>query len=66
MGRDYTTVRYRRELTGDAVYIHEVIGGENVWKYAVHHSGPDGDIGTATDLGTAKEMAFAFMTESVQ
>ncbi|SEP14591.1 hypothetical protein SAMN04487948_11687 [Halogranum amylolyticum] len=43
MGRDYTTVRYRQEHTRSAVYINEVIDGENVWKYSVHHSG-----GTAT------------------
>ena len=65
MGRDYTTVRYRQEHTRSAVYINEVIDGENVWKYSVHHSGRDGDLGTAVDLETAKEMAFAFMSESV-
>jgi hypothetical protein len=65
MGRAYTTVRYRQEHTGDAVYITEVIDGGNVWSYGVHHSGHDGDLGTAEDLETAKELAVAFMNESV-
>ena len=65
MGRDYTTVLYRQEQTRRAVYIHEVIDGENVWRYTVHHSGRDGDLGTTTDLETAKEIAFAFMNDSV-
>ena len=65
MGRDYTRVLYRQENTGSAVYINEVIDGKNVWKYYVHHSGQDGDLGTAVDLETAKQMAFAFMNESV-
>ncbi|WP_241966749.1 hypothetical protein [Haloplanus aerogenes] len=65
MGRDYTTVLYRQEHTRDAVYINEVIDGENVWKYAVHRSGRDGDLGTAADLEAAKEIAFAFMDNSV-
>jgi len=65
MGREYTTVLYRQEHTRGAVYINEVIDGENVWKYIVHHSGWDGDIGTTADLETAKRMAFAFMNESV-
>ena len=64
MGRDYTTVLYRQEHTRSAVYINEVIDGENVWKFSVHHSGRDGDLGTAADLETAKQMAFAFMNES--
>jgi hypothetical protein len=53
MGREYTTVRYRQENTRRAVYINEVIGGENVWRYYVHHTGLDGDLGTADDLETA-------------
>lgn len=65
MDRDYTTVLYRQELTRSAVYINEVIDGENLWKYSVHHSGRDGELGTAADLETAKQMAFAFMNESV-
>jgi hypothetical protein len=65
MGRDCTTVLYRQEHTGSAVYINEIIDGRNVWEYNVHHSGWDGDLGTAVDLETAKEMAFAFMNESV-
>jgi hypothetical protein len=65
MGRDYTTVLYRQEHTRNAVYINEVIGGDNVWKYMVHRSGRDGDLGTAADLETAKGIAFAFMEESV-
>jgi hypothetical protein len=64
MGRDYTTVLYRQEDTRSAVYINEVIDGENVWKYNVHRSGLDGDRGTTPDLETAKEMAVAFMSES--
>jgi len=65
MGRDYTTVLYRQEHTRSAVYINEVIDGRNVWEYHVHHSGRDGDLGTAADLETAKGMAFAFMNDSV-
>ncbi|MFO7925499.1 MAG: hypothetical protein ACQET5_08465 [Halobacteriota archaeon] len=65
MGREYTTVLYRQEHTRSTVYLNEVIDGENVWKYNVHHSGHDGDLGTAADLETAKQMAFAFMNESV-
>ena len=65
MGRDYTTVLYRQEHTRSAVYINEVIDGGNVWEYNVHHSGRDGDLGTAADLETAKQIAFAFMNESV-
>jgi hypothetical protein len=65
MGRNYTTVLYRQEGTRNAVYINEVIDGSNVWEYAVHRSGRDGDLGTAADLETAKEIAFAFMEESV-
>jgi len=65
MGRDYTTVLYRQEHTRSAVYINEIIDAENVWKYTVHHSGRDGDLGTTADLETAKQVAFAFMNESV-
>jgi hypothetical protein len=65
MGRDYTTVLYRREDTRSAVYINEVIDGDNVWEYIVHRSGRDGDLGTAADLETAKGIAFAFMNDSV-
>ena len=65
MGRDYTTVLYRQEHTRRAVYIHEVIDGENVWEYTVHRSGRDGDLGTTADLETAKQIAFAFMNDSV-
>jgi hypothetical protein len=65
MGRDYTTVLYRQEHTRDAVYINEVVDGENVWQYSVHHSGRDGDIGVADDLEAAKRMALAFMNEPV-
>jgi hypothetical protein len=64
MGREYTTVLYRQEHTGGAVYINEVVDGENVWRYSVHHSGRDGDIGVADDLEAAKELALAFMNES--
>lgn len=64
MGRDYTTVIYRQEDTRSAVYINEVIGGENVWKYSVHHSGGGGDLGTTEDLEAAKEIALAFINES--
>ncbi|MDG5775118.1 hypothetical protein VB773_20555 [Haloarculaceae archaeon H-GB2-1] len=63
MGRDYTTVLYRQEHTRSAVYINEVIDGRNVWEYNVHHSGRDGDLGTAADLETAKQIAYAFMNE---
>lgn len=63
MGRDYTTVLYRQEHTRKAVYINEVIDGRNVWEYDVHHSGRDGDLGTAADLETAKQIAYAFMNE---
>ena len=65
MGRDYTTVLYRQEHTGRAVYIHEVIDGENVWEYTVHRSGRDGDLGATADLETAKQIAFAFMNDPV-
>ena len=65
MGRDYTTVLYRQEDTRSAVYINEVIDGDNVWEYIVHRSGRDGDLGTAADLETAKGIAFAFMNDSV-
>ena len=65
MGRDYTTVLYRQEHTRRAVFINEIIDGENIWRYYVHHSGRDGDLGTATDLETAKQMAAAFMNDSV-
>ena len=65
MGRDYTRVLYRQEQTRSAVYINEVIDGENVWKYNVHHSGRNGDLGTAGDLEKAKQIAFEFMNESV-
>ncbi|WP_458210714.1 hypothetical protein [Haladaptatus sp. NG-SE-30] len=65
MGRDYTTVLYRQEHTRSAVYINEVIDGRNVWEYNVSHSGQDGDLGTAADLETAKQIAFAFMNDSV-
>lgn len=61
MGRDYTTVRYRHERTRRAVYISEIIDGENRWKYNVHHSGHDGDLGTAADLDTAKGLAVAYI-----
>jgi hypothetical protein len=64
MGRDYTTVLYRQEHTGRAVYIHEVIDGENVWEYTVHRSGRDGDLGTTDDLEAAKQIAFAFMNDA--
>ncbi|WP_424009268.1 hypothetical protein [Haloferax denitrificans] len=64
MGRNYTTVLYRQEHTRSAVYINEVIDGRNVWEYNVHHSGRDGDLGTAADLETAKQIAFAFMNDS--
>ncbi|WP_435345751.1 hypothetical protein [Haloarchaeobius sp. HRN-SO-5] len=65
IGRDYTTVLYRQKHTRSAVYIHEVIDGGNVWEYSVHHSGRDGDLGTAADLETAKEIAFAYMNDAV-
>lgn len=65
MGRDYTTVLYRQEHTRRAVYINEIIDGENTWRYYVHHSGRDGDLGTAADLETAKGIAFVFMNDSV-
>jgi hypothetical protein len=65
MGRDYTTVLYRQEDTRSAVYINEVIDGSNVWEYAVHRSGRDGDLGTTTDLETAKQIAFEFMNDTV-
>lgn len=65
VGRDYTTVIYRQEDTRSAVYINEVVDGENVWKYNVHHSGRNGALGTADDLETAKQIALAFMNESV-
>ena len=65
MGRDYTTVLYHHEHTRSAVYINEVIDGRNVWEYNVHHSGRDGDLGTAANLETAKQIAFAFMNDSV-
>ncbi|WP_277555694.1 hypothetical protein [Halobaculum limi] len=64
MGRNYTTVLYRQEHTRSAVYINEVIDGRNVWEYNVHHSGRDGDLGTAADLETAKQIAFTFMNDS--
>lgn len=64
MGREYTTVLYRQEDTRGAVYIHEVIDGDNVWEYAVHRSGRGGDLGTADDLEAAKQIAFAFMNDS--
>ena len=64
MGRDYTTVLYRQEHTRSAVDINVVIDGGNVWTYDVHHSGQDGDLGTAADLETAKQMAFAFTNDS--
>ena len=64
MGRDYTTVRYREERTDRTVYIHQVIDGENVWQYSVHHTGRNGDLGTAVDLETAKQTAFAFMNDA--
>ena len=44
---------------------HEVIDGGNVWEYTVHRSGRDGNLGTTADLETAKQVAFAFMNESV-
>ncbi|MFD1684845.1 hypothetical protein [Halobellus litoreus] len=65
MGRDYTTVLYRQEHSRKAVYINEVIDGRNVWEYNVHHSGRDGDLGTAADLETAKQIAYVFMSDSV-
>nr|WP_305149300.1 hypothetical protein [Halobellus litoreus] len=65
IGRDYTTVLYRQEDTRSAVYINEVIDGDNVWEYIVHRSGRDGDLGTAADLEAAKEVAFAFMNDPV-
>jgi hypothetical protein len=64
MGRDYTTVLYRQEDTGRAVYINEVIDGDNVWEYAIHRSGVGGDLGTAADLESAKGIAFAFMNDA--
>ena len=63
LGRDYTTVLYRQEHTRKAVYLNEVIDGRNVWEYNVHHSGRGGDLGTATDLETAKQIAYAFMND---
>ncbi len=65
MGRDYTTVLYRQEHTRSVVYINEVIDGRNVWEYNVHHSGRDSDLGTAADLETAKQIAYAFMNDSI-
>jgi hypothetical protein len=64
MGRNYTTVLYRQEHTRSAVYINQIIDGRNVWAYYVHHSGRDGDLGTAADLETAKQIAHAFMNDS--
>ena len=64
MGRAYTTVVYRQTPSRHAVYINEVIDGENVWRYDVHLSGPDGAHGTADDLETAKRLAVAFITDS--
>lgn len=63
-GRDYTSVRYRQAQTGTVVYINEVIDGNNVWQYSVHHSGHDGDLGVADDLEAAKELAVTFMTSA--
>ena len=65
MGREYTTVLYRQERTGRAVYIHEVIDGENVWRYTVHCSGQHGELGTAADVEAAKRIALGFMNDAV-
>jgi hypothetical protein len=63
MGREYTTILYREEATRRAVYIHEIIDAENVWRYIVHRSGPEGNLGTSAELATAKEIAFEFMND---
>ena len=63
-GRDDTTVLYRQEHTGETVYIDELIAGRNVWEYKVHHSGSDGQLGTAADLEAAKQIAYLFMNDS--
>jgi hypothetical protein len=65
VGRDDTTVLSRQAQTRRAVYIHEVVAGEDVWEDAVHRSGRGGDRGITTDLATAKHIAFAFMNDSV-
>lgn len=64
MGRDYTTVVYREAETRSAVYINEVIAGDDVWRYRVHHSGRDGDVGVVDDLESAREMALAYIEDA--
>jgi hypothetical protein len=65
MGREYTTVIYRQEDTGMTVRINEVLERKrNAWGYYVHHSGPNGTLGTDEDLASAKHTALTFMNTS--
>lgn len=65
MGRDYTSVVYRRAETDATVRVFEVLQPKaNAWGYQVKSSGRNGDIGSAEDLDTAKQMAINFINES--
>jgi hypothetical protein len=65
MDRDYSNVIYRQTDTGMRVYVHEINEAKtNAWKYMVHHSGADGELGSYDDLDTAKETALKFINDS--
>jgi len=61
MGREYTTVRYRRTDGTESVYIRDVIDGDDTWQFDVSRSGRDRHLGVAADLAAAKELAIAYM-----
>lgn len=65
MGRDYTTVFYRQNQTGETVRIFEVLHAKaNAWQYEVLRSRGNRSLGSADELATAKEIALTYMTES--
>lgn len=65
MGREYATVVYRQRDTDATVRIFEILQPKaNTWGYHVHSSGRNGDIGTADDLDSAKDMALTYMGDN--
>ncbi|WP_367176239.1 hypothetical protein [Haloarcula rubripromontorii] len=66
MDREYTTVTYEQEGTGQRVIITDVQEPNNFggWGFLVQSDGSDyGELGLVEDIGSARELAREFMEE---
>jgi len=66
MAREYTTVTYEQEGTGQRVIINDVQEPNNFggWGFLVRADGSDhGELGLIKDIGFARELAREFMEE---